>query len=103
MNLEPTRPMGSKPMARGEVERALGERFRAVRRRQKCWLADLSKALDCSINTIRWHEAGARMMRADMIVRAAAVMGVEPDELVSGLPLSLSTQQGPTDGNTQNL
>jgi transcriptional regulator with XRE-family HTH domain len=96
MNLDTTRPMGSKPMARGEVERALGERFRAVRRRQKCWLADLSKALDCSINTIRWHEAGARMMRADMIVRAAAFMGVEPDELVSGLAVPALINQGET-------
>lgn len=77
---------GSKPQAKGEVERALGERFKAVRRRQKCWLAELSKALDCSVNTIRWHEAGARMMRADMIVRAAAAMGVQPDELVFEFP-----------------
>jgi transcriptional regulator with XRE-family HTH domain len=43
---------------------------------------NLSRALNCSVNTIRWHEAGARMMRADMIVRAAAVMGVTPDELL---------------------
>jgi transcriptional regulator with XRE-family HTH domain len=71
-----------KLVAKGETERALGAQFRAVRRRQKCWLLDLSSALKCSVNTIRWHEAGARMMRADMIVRAATVMGVSPDELL---------------------
>lgn len=77
----PTRS-GTKLTAKGDVERALGARFREVRRRQKCWLMNLSRALNCSVNTIRWHEAGARMMRADMIVRAAAVMGVSPDELL---------------------
>jgi transcriptional regulator with XRE-family HTH domain len=74
--------MATKPQPKGEVEMALGEQFRAVRRRQKVWLRDLAAKLECSVNTVRWHEAGARMMRADMIVKAAEFMGVLPEELM---------------------
>lgn len=74
--------MATKLEPRGEIEAALGEQFRVVRRRQKVWLKDLSNRLDCSVNTIRWHEAGARMMRADMLVRAAEIIGVPPQELM---------------------
>jgi len=74
--------MATKPQPKGEVEMALGEQFRAVRRRQKVWLRDLAAKLECSVNTVRWHEAGARMMRADMIVKSAEFMGVSAEELM---------------------
>ena len=74
--------MTTTPMPKGDLQARLGERFRAVRRARGVWLRDMAQALKCSVNTIRWHEAGARMMRADMIVRAAAIMGVSPDELL---------------------
>lgn len=74
--------MATKPQPKGEVEIALGEQFRTVRRRQRVWLRDLAAKLDCSVNTLRWHEAGARMMRAEMIVKAAEFMGVPPEELI---------------------
>lgn len=74
--------MATKPLPRGDIEAALGERFRVVRRTNKVWLKDLAKHLDCSVNTLRWHEAGARMMRADMLARAANVIGVAPEELM---------------------
>ena len=73
--------MSTKPIPAGEVEVALGRRFREVRKRQKVRLMDLADALSCSVNTIRWHEAGARMLRTDDLVRCARVMGVEPSEL----------------------
>lgn len=74
--------MATKPQPKGDVEIALGEQFRTVRRRQKVWLRDLAAKLECSVNTVRWHEAGARMMRAEMIVKAAEFMGVQPEELI---------------------
>lgn len=80
--MEATPTSGSKPTAKGQTERLLGERFRSVRRSRKVWLLDLSKALNVSVNTIRWHEAGARMMRSDLIVRAAEVLNVTPDDLL---------------------
>ena len=70
-------------VAVGTEEAALGAQFRAVRRRQRCYLQPLAAHLGCSINTVRWHEAGARMMRTDMLARAAAFMGVETSELVN--------------------
>ena len=75
--------MTTKPTPAGHVEQALGQRFREVRKRQKVTLIDLSKHLGCSINTVRWHEAGARMLRADDIVRCAEFMRVDPFELVT--------------------
>lgn len=74
--------MATTPTPRGEIEAALGARFREARRQKKVWLKSLAEALDCSVNTIRWHEAGARMMRADMLVRAADVIGINPQELM---------------------
>lgn len=69
--------MSTKPVAAGPVEQALGVLFREVRKRQKIRLIDLSEGLGCSVNTIRWHEAGARMLRTDDLVRCANIMGVE--------------------------
>lgn len=85
--------MATKLEPRGEIEAALGAQFRTVRRRQKVWLKELSRRLDCSVNTIRWHEAGARMMRADMLVRAAEIIGVQPQELMP------PATQGEANGN----
>lgn len=73
--------MTTKPVPAGDVEVALGRRFREVRKRQKVRLTDLAEGLGCSINTVRWHEAGARMLRTDDLVRCATIMGVEPAEL----------------------
>lgn len=78
--------MSTKPVPAGEVEVSLGRRFREVRKRQKVRLLDLSQALGCSINTVRWHEAGARMLRTDDLVRCAGVMGVDPAELTVNPP-----------------
>jgi transcriptional regulator with XRE-family HTH domain len=72
------------PVARSPENAALGNRFREVRRRQKVGLLALSKALGCSLNTVRWHEAGARMLRLDHVVQAAGIMGVQPAELLPG-------------------
>lgn len=76
-SIKPTRPHPNTP-----IDVALGERFRQVRKRQNLTLHDMKRMLGVSVNTIRWHEAGSRSMRIDMIVRAAACMGVEPSELI---------------------
>lgn len=70
------------PTPKGELQRHLGERFRAVRTQRGVWLRDLAAALRCSINTIRWHENGARMFRADTLVLAAQHMNVSPSLLI---------------------
>lgn len=73
--------MTTRPVPAGEVEVALGRRFREVRKRQNVRLVDVATSLGCSINTVRWHEAGARMLRTDDLVRCAVIMGVDPAEL----------------------
>lgn len=70
------------PVARGEMEAGIGARFREIRKSCKASLKPLAEHLECSVNTVRWHEAGARMMRADLIVRAAQFMKVNPQELL---------------------
>lgn len=70
------------PSPKGELEVALGAQFRETRRSREIWLRDLSKRLGVSVNTLRWHEAGARMMRVDQLVKAAAIIGVRPIELI---------------------
>jgi transcriptional regulator with XRE-family HTH domain len=73
--------MTTRPEPRGAVEAALGARFRLMRRQQKVSLLAVAQGLGCSINTVRWHEAGARMLRTDDLVRAALIIGVDPAEL----------------------
>lgn len=63
--------MTTTPTPKGELQARLGERFRTVRRARGVWLRDMASVLRCSVNTIRWHENGARMFRADAIVEAA--------------------------------
>lgn len=74
--------MATIPIAKGELQASIGERFRAVRRSRGVWLRDIATALRCSVNTIRWHETGARMLRADAIVEAAALLGVPASVLL---------------------
>lgn len=75
--------MSTVPYPAGADEARLGAQFRSVRERQGMSLIDLSRQLGCSINTVRWHEAGARMMRANLIARAASILGTSVAELVT--------------------
>lgn len=70
------------PTPKGDLEERLGERFRAVRRSRGVWLREMATALKCSVNTVRWHERGARMFRADAIVEAAVYLKVKPSVLL---------------------
>lgn len=74
--------MTTTPIPKGDLQARLGERFRAVRRSRGVWLRDMASALRCSVNTVRWHENGARMFRTDTIVMAAEYLEVPPSLLL---------------------
>jgi transcriptional regulator with XRE-family HTH domain len=71
------------PTPRGPIQAALGKHFRALRKARHISLARLAQELGCSINYIRWYERGARALRADDLVRAAKVLGVDASEFLS--------------------
>lgn len=75
----------TKPEATSDLAAKLGARFQAARNRygHKVTLSELSKALKVSMNTLRWHEAGARMLRADQIAQAAELMKIPPGDLLT--------------------
>lgn len=75
--------MTTKPTEGSEVQKALGDTFRSVRTRSGITLKALAQRMQRSINTIRWHEAGSRSLRADDLVLAAQVMGCSPTMLVA--------------------
>lgn len=75
--------MTTKPIPRGDLEVALGRRFRSVRRASGVRQIDVAKRLGLSINTVRWHEAGARLLRVDELMRAAEIIGCDPVNLIS--------------------
>lgn len=87
------------PQSKGDLQTALGAQFRETRRAKHVWLRDLSKQLGVSVNTVRWHEAGARMMRADLIVRAAEIIGVRASDLVE---LKRTAEKEQDDASAQN-
>ncbi len=59
----------------------LGDLFAHERAKAGISLEVMAAKLERSINTIRWHEAGTRLMRLDEVVRAAFIMGITPDSL----------------------
>lgn len=75
------------PVAASEIEAHLGRRFRAVRVAHEVTQDEIAKGLGRSINTVRWHEAGARSLRANEIVIAAELIGCAPEDLVSLKPV----------------
>ena len=78
--------MATVPVPKGEADEAIGQRLRYERRAKGVWLRDLARELGVSVNTIRWHEAGARLMRLDLVVRAAQVIGIHPAKLITDEP-----------------
>lgn len=72
----------TRPKARNPQLLAIGTRLRIEREAQGISLNDLCVAIGCAINTVRWHEAGSRMMRADQIVRCATVLRLDAPALM---------------------
>lgn len=60
----------------------LGRYFRHYREAANITLRDMAERMGMSINTIRWHEAGIRLLRVPEIWRASAILGVTPDRLL---------------------
>jgi len=60
----------------------LGRAFRFYREAANLTLRDMADKMSMSINPIRHHEAGIRLLRIPDIWRAAAVLGVTADRLL---------------------
>lgn len=73
---------GSTPEPKGEGQVAVGQLFRAMRKKKKVGLSKMASELGVSINTLRWHENGSRPMRVDMLIEAARVLGCTTTELI---------------------
>ena len=75
--------MTTRPTEGTAVQKALGDIFRNVRNESGISLKALALRMKRSINTIRWHEAGSRSLRADDLVLAAQVIGCSPSALLT--------------------
>lgn len=73
--------MPAKPTPGTNDQIALGVAFRRARTAAGVTQEQIKVALGVSINTIRWHEAGARCLRADQLVEAARVFKCAPADL----------------------
>lgn len=67
---------------KGNLEVTVGAVFRARREAARVTQPELARAIGRCVNTIRWHEAGIRMLRATDIMRAADVFGCPPGDLL---------------------
>jgi transcriptional regulator with XRE-family HTH domain len=74
--------MNTRPIEGDPVQRKLGELFLAARKANGINLKELAQRMGRSINTVRWHENGARSLRADDLVMAARIMGCSATSLV---------------------
>lgn len=77
MNTRPNLDRVPALVAAGPDEARLGILFRRARKASGKTIAQTAKALACSINPIRWHESGTRMLRLDDVARAAALFGCD--------------------------
>lgn len=91
--------MATRPTEGTAVQKALGEVFRTVRSESGISLKILANRMQRSINTIRWHEAGSRSLRADDLVLAAQVIGCPPADLLTG-DFGPLTQRGDDEADT---
>ena len=69
----------TKPIPGTEIQIGLGRAFKRERDRTGTTLDQLAKGLGVSINTIRWHQEGAR---CDDLIKAAGIIGCPPTELM---------------------
>lgn len=60
----------------------MGRAFRYYREAAGITLREMAERMSMSINPIRHHEAGIRLLRVPDIWRAAAILGVSPDRLL---------------------
>lgn len=70
------------PIARSPEAARIGAAFKAARKARGVTLEQMAKALETTINSVRWHEAGATLFRADKIARAAEFLLCDPAELL---------------------
>lgn len=77
---------GEALVPQGEMQAQLGRLFRTARRKNKVWLIPLAARLGVSVNMIRWHEAGVRSLRADLLIQAAEIIGVPVSALLEPPP-----------------
>lgn len=96
--------MSTTPTPKGDLQVRLGARFRAARQSKGVTLRDMAQALRCSVNTLRWHESGARMFRADTISEAAEFLGVDPSALMQDGPddLTEAAEAAESEEGTEN-
>lgn len=73
--------MAGIPKVEADKQR-LGRAFRFYREAAGITLREMSKRLGVSINPIRMHEAGERLLRITDIWRAAKILGVTNDRLL---------------------
>ena len=63
-------------------KKRLGKHFRHYREAANITLRDMARRMGMSINTIRWHEAGIRLLRVHDLWKASNILGVTPDRLL---------------------
>lgn len=86
--------MPARPIKGDQLQQAIGERFKAEREARGVTQKQLCDGLQVSINTVRWHEAGSRCLRADQLVAAAAIIGCSAADLLPPAP----RREEPADG-----
>lgn len=70
-----------------ELCRRLGARFRQYREAAGLGLRPFATKVGLTYPTIRRHEAGNMMLRANVLIECAAVLGVEPGDLLNWDPI----------------
>lgn len=70
--------MNTRPIGGTSVQKQIGDLFLRARCEKGVSQKQIADGMRRSINTVRWHEAGARSFRADDLVLAAEIIGCSP-------------------------
>lgn len=84
------------PRSPGALDRRLGARIHAIRRRSRLTLADVAAAMGCSSTQVWKYEKGRDRMYAATIYRMACALGVRVEVLLGGIDSAVASHRLPS-------
>lgn len=68
---------------KNELTRQLGAILTDARKRKDYSLKTLADILEISVNALRMYESGGSVMRADMLLKVAEILGIKVSDLLA--------------------
>lgn len=71
-----------KPKSKSDTEMQLGLTFRRLRKAKGFSMRGIARRMGIAVNSVRWHEAGATMLRADDLLKATEILDCTANDVM---------------------